>query len=446
MTLGGFALAVGILVDDATVEIENIERNLAQGKEIRTAILDGAAQIAVPALVSTLCICIVFIPMFFLTGVARYLFIPLAEAVVFAMLASYLLSRTLVPTMAMYLLKHGEVHEEPSRWNLPARFQRGFEHQFEKLRQGYRSVLDGCIRLRFLFLPAFLGASLSAFLLVPWIGQDFFPTSDAGQLKLHLRAKTATRIEETARICDYVEESIRRVIPAGAISSMIDNIGLPYSAINLSYSTSAPIGTMDADIMLALKPGSRPTEEYVEELRKRLPSEFPGVSFYFLPADIISQILNFGLPAPVDIQIVGANEEGNRAFANNLLRQVRRVPGAVDLRIQQVFDQPKLHINVDRTKAAESGFTQRDIASSMLISLSGSFQTTPAFWLDPKNGVTYNLVTQQPQYSLSSLRDLENIPIFRSGNESSVRRFWEMSPPPRAEREWRWFRITMCSA
>ena len=412
MTLGGLALAVGILVDDATVEIENIERNLAMGKEIRAAILDGAAQIAVPAFVSTLCICIVFLPMFFLTGVARYLFIPLAEAVVFAMLASYLLSRTLVPTLAVYLLKGGEHHgEQPSRWNIAARFQAAFERQFENLRQVYRGLLASCIKRRILFLPLFLAACASVFLLYPWIGQDFFPSTDAGQIKLHFRAKTATRIEETAGICDTIERTIRREIPAAEISSVIDNLGLPYSSINLSYSNSAPIGTMDGDILITLNERHRPTAEYVRALRRRLGREFPGVSFYFLPADIVSQILNFGLPAPVDLQVVGYDVGANRDFADGLLRQLRQVPGLADLRVQQVFDQPKLHVNVDRTKAALGGLTPREIASSMLISLSGSFQTTPAFWLDPKNGATYNLVTQAPQYTLTSLHELESIPV-----------------------------------
>jgi len=401
MTLGGLALAVGILVDDATVTIENIERNLAEGKTLGGGILDGAAQIAVPALVSTLCICIVFLPMFFLTGVARYLFIPLAEAVVFAMMASYVLSRTLVPTMAMYLLReHG--HQKQ---------QRLFERWFDAVRMEYRRLLEGAIRYRRIFGPAFLGACVCAGFLVPWLGQDFFPVSDAGQFKLHLRAKTGTRIEETARLCDEVEAALKRIIPASELTSLIDNIGLPYSSINLSYSTSAPIGTMDADIMVSLAEKHRPTEEYVRELRKELPREFPGTTFYFPPADMVSQILNFGLPAPVDIQVVGANVDANRAFAGKLLAQMREIPGTVDLRIQQVFDQPKLHVTLDRTKAAESGFTPRDIASSMLISLSGSFQTTPTFWLDPRNGVNYNLVTQAPQYSVTSLNDLETLPI-----------------------------------
>jgi multidrug efflux pump subunit AcrB len=412
MTLGGLALAVGILVDDATVTIENIERNFEEGKDLLDGIRDGAAQIAVPALVSTLCVCIVFIPMFFLTGVARYLFIPLAEAVVFAMLASYVLSRTLVPTLAMYLLRAHSGHKgKPSAWNIGARFQRWFERSFTATRDSYHRLLTKLVGVPWLFLPLFLGACLAVFALFPWLGQDFFPSTDAGQIKLHVRTKTAMRIEETANSCDRIEQAIRRAIPAGEVSSIIDNIGLPYSGINLSYSTSAPIGTMDADILVSLKEDHHPTEDYVRELRKTLPREFPGVNFAFLPADIISQILNFGLPAPIDIQISGLDIDANRVYARKLLDQVREVPGVVDLHIHQLFDQPKLHINVDRTKAAQSGFTEKDIANSMVIALSGSFQTTPSFWLNWKNGVNYSLITQAPQYSISSIGDIENISI-----------------------------------
>ncbi len=414
MTLGGLALAVGILVDDATVEIENIHRNLGQSTEVVPAILEGARQIAVPALVSTLCICIVFLPMFFLTGVARYLFIPLAEAVVFAMLASYLLSRTLVPTLAMYLLKPHNEHEEappPPSWNLAARLQRAFEHALERTRSTFRGMLDRCLHHRVLFVPAFLGACAAVFLLVPWLGQDFFPATDAGRFNLHFRAKTGTRIEETARTGDQIEAAIKRIIPPEEIASIVDNIGLPYSSINMSYSTSAPIGTMDADIMVGLTPEHRPTDGYVRELRDRLPREFPGISFYFIPADIVSQILNFGLPAPIDVQITSPNVEATREFAVNLLTQLKTIPGTTDLRVHQPFDQPKIHITVDRTKAEESGYTQLDVASSALVSLSGSFQTTPEFWLDPRNGVSYSVVAQDPQYELTSLGDLQNIPL-----------------------------------
>src|ERR1700733_3832926 len=373
MTLGGLALAVGILVDDATVTIENIDRNFDEGKDLHTGILDGAAQIAVSALVSTLCICIVFIPMFFLTGVARYLFVPLAEAVVFAMLASYVLSRTLVPTLAMYLLKvHGHHSSQPQSWNIAARFQRAFERGFDAARAGYLRMLETCIRHRRVFVPVFLGLCAAAFLLVPWLGRDFFPTTDAGQFNLHFRAKTGTRIEETARLGDLIETSMREAIPESELSSIIDNIGLPYSSINMAYSNSAPVGTMDADVLVTLKPGHRPSDFYVHELRRKLPREFPGVSFYFLPADIISQILNFGLPAPIDIQVSGPNLNANHAFATNLLGQLRTVPGAVDLRVHQLFDLPRIQVNLDRTKAIESGYSPLDVANSLLISLSGS--------------------------------------------------------------------------
>jgi multidrug efflux pump subunit AcrB len=415
MTLGGLALAVGILVDDATVEIENINRNIALGKEIERAILDGAQQIAVPAFVSTLAICIVFVPMFFLTGVARYLFVPLAEAVVFAMLASYLLSRTLVPTMAKYLLRGHEQeagHFATSSRNPLVRLQVRFEEAFERFREGYHGVLEMCLGHRRVFLWGFLAACVASLVvLVPWLGQDFFPSVDSGQFKLHLRARTGTRIEETARICDLVEQSIRQQIPPNEISSIIDNIGLPYSSINLSYSNSAPIGPSDADILVSLSPDHHPTADYVHDLRLRLVKQFPGVTFAFLPADIVSQILNFGLPAPIDVQVVGYNLQANREFAYKLLDDLKYIPGTVDLRIQQPFDQPYLHINVDRTKAQQVGFTQRDVANNLLISLSGSFQTSPTFWLDPRNGVSYSITTQTPQYRIDSLQSLENVPI-----------------------------------
>ncbi len=416
MTLGGLALAVGILVDDATVEIENTQRNLAMDKEIKQAVLDGAQQIAVPAFVSTLCICIVFIPMFFLTGVARYLFIPLAEAVVFAMLASYLLSRTLVPTLAMYLLRPHQQDAEPKPWNLAGRFQRAFERGFEAMRMGYLGMLETCIRRRRVFIPAFLAACVASWLLIPWLGRDFFPVSDAGQFNLHFRAKTGTRIEETARLGDLIETAMRETIPPSELASIIDNIGLPYSSINTAYSNSAAIGTMDADVLVTLNPGHRPTDFYVHELRRIMPREFPGVEFYFLPADIISQTLNFGLPAPIDVQVSGPNLDANHAFATNLLGQLRIVPGAVDLRVHQLFDLPRIQVNVDRTKALESGFSQLDVANSLLISLSGSFQTQPSYFLDPKNGVTYSLTAQTPQYDISSLGDLDNTPITSDGS------------------------------
>jgi multidrug efflux pump subunit AcrB len=415
MTLGGLALAVGILVDDATVEIENINRNLAMGKEVEHAILDGAQQIALPAFVSTLAICIVFVPMFFLGGVARYLFVPLAEAVVFAMLASYLLSRTLVPTMAKYLLRGNEPeggHAAARSRNPLVRMQIRFEEGFERFRERYRGWLERCLHHRRVFLMGFLAVcTISVVGLVPFLGRDFFPSVDAGQFKLHVRARTGTRIEETARLCDLVEQSIRREIAPRDIGNIIDNIGLPYSGINLSYSNSAPVGTSDADILVSLNPGHKPTEQYIHDLRLRLPQQFPGASFYFVPADIVSQILNFGLPAPIDIQIVGYDLEGNREVANKLLAQVRQVRGTVDLHIQQPFDEPYLHIDVDRTKAELVGFTQRDVATDLLISLSGSFQTTPEFWLNPKTGVSYAIATQTPQYKLDSLQSLQDIPL-----------------------------------
>jgi multidrug efflux pump subunit AcrB len=414
MTLGGLALAVGILVDDATVAIENINRNLAMGKEAIQAILDGSQEIAVPAFVSTLSICIVFVPMFFLTGVARYLFVPLAEAVVFAMLASYLLSRTLVPTMARFLLKaHEEESGQKSREsrNPLVRMQGYFELGFEKLRENYRGVLALCLAHRVLFPLAFLAVCVCSFALIPWLGEDFFPSADAGQIKLHLRAPTATRIEETAALCDDVERSIREQIPAQEIASMIDNIGLPYSPLNYTYSTSAPVGPEDADIMISLSEKHRPTEEYIHDLRLKLTKSFPGVLFYFPPADIVSQILNFGLPAPIDIQIVGRDVEANHQFANSLMTQLRSVTGIADLRVQQPFNQPKLHIDVDRTKALQTGSTQKDIAGNLLVSLSGSFQTAPSFWLDPNTGVTYSVATQAPQYDFETLQDIQNIPV-----------------------------------
>jgi CzcA family heavy metal efflux pump len=409
MTLGGLALAVGILVDDATVTIENIERHFEEGHPQREAILEGAAQIAVPALVSTLCICIVFLPMFFLAGVSKFLFVPLAEAVVFAMLASYFLSRTLVPTLAMYLLKakqHGN-----GRPGFFTRFQRGFEKSFERLRSSYQLFLTTVVYRRVIFIPVFLGACLSVFLLVPWLGQNFFPDTDNGQFILHMRVKSGMRIEETARLADLVEASIRKQIPSREMDNILDNIGLPYSTINYMHATSGLIGAGDADIMVSLKEKHHPTADYVRELRRTLPRDFPGTTFYFLPADMVTQVLNFGLPAPIDIQIDGNDIEGNRQAAEKMLAELRRVPGLTDLRIQQPFDYPTYDINVDRTKAAQGNLTERNVATSVLNSLSGSFQITPMFFLNWKNGVSYNLVVQTPQYRVESLQDLQNTPI-----------------------------------
>ncbi len=415
MTLGGLALAVGILVDDATVEIENINRNLEMGKEIEQAILDGASEIAVPAFVSTLSICIVFVPMFFLGGVARYLFVPLGEAVVFAMLASYFLSRTVVPTMAKYLL---HVHEEDdldrrrqSR-NPFVRAQMKFEDGFERTRLGYRDLLIVCLYHRRIFiLGFFVLCALSIGLVYPWLGQDFFPQADAGQFDLHVRAHTGTRIEETARLAGEVNQTIRTMIPQKELVSIIDNIGIPYSGLNLSYSDTGVIGSWDADVMVSLARKHRPTAEYVRTLRDKLRSVYPGTTFYFLPTDIVNQILNFGLPAPIDIQIIGEHVRTNHAIAESMMRQLSFIPGAVDLHIQQPLDEPNITIDADRIKAQQVGMTQRDVADSTLAALSGSFQTSPTFWLDWKDGVSYNIAVQSPQYTLDTLQDLQNIPV-----------------------------------
>jgi len=419
MTLGGLALAVGILVDDATVTIENINRFLEQGEEVEQAILDGAAQIAVPAFVSTLAICIVFVPMFFLSGVARYLFVPLAEAVVFAMLASYFFSRTIVATMAMYLLKahrHDRVEQARASRNPFVRFQIAFEHAFERLRNWYHGVLRLCLRVRggfLLSIVAFWIVSLA--LLYPWLGQDFFPTVDGGQFKLHVRAHTGTRIEDTARLCDQIENVIRKEIPPQELGTVIDNIGLPYSGLNLSYSNSAPVGTGDADILVSLAQKHRPTAQYTRSLRDRLTQQFPGVEFYYLPTDMVSQILNFGLPAQIDVQVTGLQLDQNRALAEQLMQQIARIPGTTDLRIQQPFNQPKWTVNVDRTRAQEVGFSQRDVAQDLLTSLSGSFQTTPSFYLNPQNHVSYNIAVETPQYEVKDLQELQNFPIASNG-------------------------------
>ncbi len=415
MTLGGLALAVGILVDDATVEVENINRNreAEPEKDLDEVVLDSASQIATPAFVATLSICIVFAPMFLLSGVARYLFVPLAEAVVFAMLASYVLSRTIVPTMAKYLLRGDKGDAKDAVISNPLiRLQKRFEAAFERFRESYRGLLELCLHHRRIFLIVFFASCLgSLVILIPWLGRDFFPSVDSGTFKLHLRAPTGMRIEETANLCDQVEQAIRQQIPAGEVHNVIDNIGLPYSGINLSYSNSAPVGTSDADILVTLSANHHPTDKYIQQLRLALPKQFPGVTFAFLPADMVSQILNFGLPAPIDVQIVGNDLEGNRQYANALLAKMRNVSGTADLRIQQPFDEPYLRLRVERTKAEELGFTARDIAQNLLVSLSGSFQTSPTFWVDPKNRVSYQIATQSPQYRTDSLQDLVNIPI-----------------------------------
>jgi multidrug efflux pump subunit AcrB len=422
MTLGGLALAVGILVDDATVEVENINRNreAEPNRDMDDVVLESASQIATPAFVSTLSICIVFAPMFLLSGVARYLFLPLAEAVVFAMLASYFLSRTIVPTMAKYLLRHEAAREEGTKIRNPlVRLQHRFEAGFERFREAYHRLLELVLHHRRVFLAGFFVVCLGSLaILIPWLGQDFFPNVDAGSFKLHLRGPTGTRIEDTAFLCDLVENSIRSQIPAAEVSSIIDNIGLPYSGINLSYSNSAPVGTSDADVLVTLAPKHHPTQDYVDKLRLTLPKQFPGVIFAFLPSDIVTQILNFGLPAPIDIQVVGRDLEGNHAWANEVLQQIRSVPGTADLRIQQPFNEPYLVLRIERTKAQELGFSASNIAQNLLISLSGSFQTSPTFWVDPKTGVSYNIESQTPQYWADTLQELVNIPV--TGTTPSV--------------------------
>src|SRR5579863_6412442 len=423
MTLGGLALAVGILVDDATVEVENINRNREEEPErpLDEVILDSAMQIATPAFVSTLSICIVFAPMFLLSGVARYLFLPLAEAVVFAMLASYFLSRTIVPTMAKYLLRGHKVSGHAvARRNIFSRLQQNFESGFEVFRRAYRGLLERCLHHRRAFLMAFFAACLgSLVIIVPWLGQDFFPSVDAGSFKLHLRGPTGMRIEDTAFLCDLVEKSIRQQIPAAEMKSIIDNIGLPYSGINLSYSNSAPVGTSDADILVTLSGNHHPTAGYVNQLRLSLAKQYPGVMFAFLPSDMVTQILNFGLPAPIDIQVAGNDLEGNRVWASQLLQKVRYVPGTADLRIQQPFDEPYLHLRIERTKAQELGYSAHDIAQNLLVSLSGSFQTSPTFWLSPQNGVSYSIATQTPQYRADTLQDLVNMPVTGTSTTNS---------------------------
>jgi len=415
MTLGGLALAVGILVDDATVEIENIERQLSLGKELRHAILDGAQQIAVPAFVSTLCISIVFVPMFFLTGVPHYLFVPLAESVVFALLASYFFSRTIIPTLVMFLLrKEIEQKRDTTAASHPGRFGRlhhRFEAAFLRLQKAYSALLQVCLNHRVIFATVFLLFCGLSLFLVRLLGNDFFPAVDTGQFRLHVRAKTGTRIEETARLVDQIEQSIRAKIPPSELSGILDNIGLPTSGINLSYSNSGTIGNADAEILGSLASVHHPTANYIAQMRKELPKEFPGVEFFFQPADIVSQTLNFGLPAPIDIQIVGKNRDANFAIAAQMAEKMRAIPGAVDVHVHQLLDQPRLQFDLDRVRAEQVGLTAQDVASGLLISLSSSFQTSPNFWLNPQNGVSYSIAVQTPQYKINSLDALRTIPI-----------------------------------
>ena len=434
MTLGGLALAVGILVDDATVAIENIHRHMASGKPLDDAILDGAQEIAMPAFVSTLCICIVFVPMFFLTGVAHYLFVPLAEAVVFAMLASYVLSRTLVPTLVMWFYRNVERGRDvsPKRprpdasakrpyLNMPAAtalwlrplaaLQTSFEQGFDRFREGYRMLLGAVLHHRTPFAVLFLVFCIGSMLLVPQLGQDFFPSVDAGQFRLHLRARSGTRIEETAKLVDEVEVAIRQEIPAAEFHGMLDNIGIPASSINLTYNDSGLVGTGDADILVSLRPEHRPTAGYVDRLRARLNRDFPGITFYFLPADIVSQSINFGLPAPFDVQVVGRNQDRNREVGARLAEKIRHVPGAVDVRVQQPADLPKLNVAIDRARASGMGLAERDVANSVLLGLSGSGQVSPVYWIDPSVGIQYLVNIRVPEHRMDSLAALNSIPI-----------------------------------
>ena len=424
MTLGGLALAVGILVDDATVTIENINWHLEQGKPVTAAILDGAAQIVGPAFVSLLCICIAFVPMFFLPGVAGFLFAPMAEAVVFAMIASFVLSRTLVPTMANALLvqhvgahsvEEAEAHDatagRPATHNPLRRFQHGFERGFEGVRAWYVELLAWALSSRRLFVPAFFAVTLLSLLLIPLLGRIFFPTVDAGQINLHVRAPVGTRIEETAALFDHVEDRIRAVIPKAQLVSIIDNIGSPVSGINRAYSNTGGIGPQDGDILVALAEGHRPTADYVRTLRRELPRAFPGSTFSFLPADIISQILNFGAPAPIDLQVSGPDKVANEAYAQALAQRLGQVAGIADVRLQQADDYPELAFDVDRVAADRVGITENDVTRSLADNFAGSLQTSPAFWLNPKNGVSYPIVVQTPQYRTDTMSQLENIPV-----------------------------------
>ncbi len=432
MTLGGLALAVGILVDDATVEIENIERNLALGKEMRQAILDGAQQIAVPALVSTLSICIVFVPMFFLTGVAKFLFVPLAEAVSFAMLASYLLSRTLIPTLVMYIMR-GHEHRAEAPKSFLGRFQRGFERKFEDFRRGYEALLETTLEHRGIFVVCFLIFCVLSLGLFTFLGQDFFPQVDAGLLRLHVRARAGLRVEETARLCDEIESTLRQEVPQGQVQTILDNIGLPNSGINQSYSSSGTIGTSDAEILIALDPEHHPpTADLTRHLRELLPRRFPGTEFFFQPADIVTQILNFGLPAPIDVQVVGTDMQGSYNLAQQIANKMRHIPGTADVHVQQLLSLPTLHMDIERTRVTQVGLTARDVAQSALVSLSGSFQTSPNFWLNPKNEVTYQIAVQSPQYRMTNLQDLMDIPVISQQGPQLMGNLVQVSPAVRA--------------
>jgi multidrug efflux pump subunit AcrB len=423
MTLGGLALAVGILVDDATVTIENINWHLEHGKDVESSIMDGARQIVTPAFVSLLCICIVFVPMFFLNGVARFLFVPMAEAVMFAMICSFLLSRTLVPTMANYLLKphaaHAQGESAPARSRNPlVRFQRGFEAGFERIRACYRSVLELAMSRRAVFVVGFLAFVGASFLLTPYLGRNFFPSVDTGQILMHARLRVGTRVEESANQFSEIEKAIRAIIPPTELGALVDNVGMPISGINLTYNNTGVIGSQDGDVQIKLTEDHRPTADYVRQLREALPRQFPGVTFAFLPADIISQILNFGAPAPIDVQIAGANLTANFDYANLLLRRLRHIPGVADARIQQSPANPTLNVDVDRTRAQYVGLTERDVTNSLVVNLAGSGQVAPTYWLNPDNGVSYPIVMQTPQYQIDSLSALQTVPISAAGSAS----------------------------
>jgi multidrug efflux pump subunit AcrB len=436
MTLGGLALAVGILVDDATVEIENINRNLAMGKETVQAILDGAQQIAVPALVSTLCICIVFLPMFFLSGVAKFLFVPLAEAVSFAMLASYMWSRTIVPTMAMYLLSSEDeyIPEEHrgEKQGFLRRIQQKFEHRFEQSRAAYRRSLEVALDSSILFSACFLIFCLLSGGLLFVLGRDFFPKVDAGQIRMHFRARTGLRIEETARLADQIDAAIRQTIPANELQTILDNLGVPYSGINLSYSNSGTFGTSDGEILVQLNEKHGPTADYINEMRSQLPQRFPGVQFFFQPADIVTQILNFGLPAPIDVQVVGTDMGSSYQIAQQIANKMRHIPGAADVHVQQLLSLPTLYMDIDRTRVTQVGLTARDVATSVLVSLSGSFQTTPNFWLNPQNEVTYQVAVQSPQYRMTDMQDLMSIPVTSQTGTQLLSNLAQVTPVARA--------------
>jgi multidrug efflux pump subunit AcrB len=425
MTLGGLALAVGILVDEATVTIESINYHLEMGKPVEKAIMDGANQIVIPAFVSLLCICIVFIPMFFLSGVAKFLFVPLAESVIFAMIFSFLLSRTLVPTMAKYLLKPHVAHDESAapgarNPNFLVRFQRGFEAKFMQLRGSYHGLLALAIEHRRLFIGGFLGFVLLSFLLTPFLGRNFFPQVDGGQIMLHARAPVGTRVEETAAQFAEIEKAIRVIIPPSETAAIVDNIGTYLSSINTIYNNTGTIGESDGDIQISLKEGHAPTADYVARLRDELPRRFPGMTFSFLPADIVSQILNFGAPAPIDLQVRGNNLDADFDYANKLLAQIRHIPGVADARIQQSARAPALNVNIDRTRAQFVGVTAADVTNSLVVNLAGSTQVAPTFWLNPKNGVTYPIALQTPQYKINSLAALQNLPINAKGAPTTV--------------------------